>query len=155
MSVFSSEKYLLYGKQYRWRVLKDGVPFRVDDGLERSYMRKRDVIEAVKQAEAWDKWEALVYADDASGTYHWNENELKQIADLAAALRDNLPRWTFHGRFPFCEIARRAHRKNAEDLLKDDSCWVNARWIRAETRRVMAARRKAFHDVRLRLKEKR
>jgi hypothetical protein len=51
-------------------------------------------------------------------------------------------------------VARIQHLKDAEKLLKDDGCWIDARSVRAETRRVMAARAKAFRDAGLRLKRK-
>jgi hypothetical protein len=155
MSVYTVEKYILYGKQLRWRVLRDGQPLSRDiDWCANSLPTKQSAQEKAAKMAAWDEWQVLMYADDASGKYHWTEGELKQIAEYAVALRVNPLRWTFNGQFPLRKIARIQHLKDAEKLLKDDGCWTDARSVRAETRRVMAARVKAFCDAGLRLKRK-
>lgn len=138
-SHYTVEKYP-WGKGFRWRVLKDGQPADSSQ-FER---RKRDAEKTAGELAAWDEWQAHVYRDDADGLFRWTATELSQIDEYAAALIVNLPRWNFFGRFPLRVIARQQHQKDAEDLLKDDGHWIDARWVRAEKRRIMASRVEAF-----------
>lgn len=145
---YTVEKYP-YRQGWRWQVLQDGQP--VGDGVAWSGGKhcetRRKALKAAVDFAARDDWRALVFADDLSGDYHWTPEEFEQIADFAKRLRENPLRWTFSGQLPLRRIARDAHQKDARDLLKPDSCWIDPSWVRAETRRSMAARREAFRQA--------
>jgi hypothetical protein len=135
------EKYP-WGKGFRWRVLRDGQPF--DSSRHQFITRKRDAEKAAAELAAWDEWQAHVYRDDADGSFRWTATELSQIVEYAAKLATNSMGCSFFTQLPLRTIARQQHQKDAEDLLKDDTCWTDAPWVRAEKRRVMAARLEAF-----------
>jgi hypothetical protein len=129
----------------RWAVLKDGDTVKMDGcAYGATYQTKREALAEIPKFMAGDEWRERLFEDDRTGVYHWTVDDTKQINDYAEVLRANELRWTFGGEFTAQVIARQQHAKDAEDIAKPDSYWIDAARVRAEKRRIRAARVEAW-----------
>lgn len=132
-----------------WMVLKNGDPYESAKGYPMHFRNRREAQEEIDKDIAHDAYLAQLYEQDAAAVRAWTAEQEREIDEYAEVLRVNAESWTFWGKYPAREIARRQHERDARDLASNS--WIDPRRIHAEKRRAMAARVEAFRRAGLEL----